>query len=51
MVHNIIFVVDVVTRLYVIIDHGISAPGHGIEVVDCLNATEKRFLFQLMCTE
>ena len=34
----------------VIIDHGISAPGHGREVVDSLNAIEKVFLFQLIST-
>ena len=33
---------------YVIIQRGISAPGHGIEVVDGLDATEKRFFLQLM---
>ena len=32
----------------VIIDHSISAPEHGRKVVDGLNATEKRFLFQLI---
>ena len=35
---------------YVIIDHGISEPGHGIEVVDGLNATATSFLFQLITT-
>ena len=35
---------------YVIIDRGISSPGHGREVVDGLNTIEKRFLFQLMPT-
>ena len=34
----------------VIIDRGISEPVHGIEVVDGLNAIEKRFLLQLMST-
>ena len=28
----------------------ISAPGHGREVADVLNATEKRFIFHLMAT-
>ena len=32
----------------IIIDRGISAPRHGKEVVDDLNATEKRFMYQLM---
>ena len=31
-----------------IIDRGISVPGHLIEVVDGLNATEKGFIFHLM---
>ena len=30
------------------IDQGISAPGHGKEVVDGLNAVEKRYIYQLM---
>ena len=32
----------------VIIDRGISAPGHGKEVVDGLNAIGKRYTYQLM---
>ena len=35
---------------YVIIDHGISVPGHRREVVYGLNATDKSFLFQLIST-
>ena len=31
-----------------IIDWGISAPGHGKEVFDGLNAVDKRFIYQLM---
>ena len=31
-----------------IIDRGISAPGHGKEVVDGLNAVDKRYIYQLM---
>ena len=34
----------------VIIDPSVSAPGHGREVVDGLNITYIRFLFQLMST-
>ena len=30
------------------IDRGISAPGHGKEVVDGLNAVDKLFIYQLM---
>ena len=35
---------------YIIIDHGISAPGHGREVVYGLNITKKRFLFPFIPT-
>ena len=31
-----------------IIDRGISAPGHGKEVIDGLNAVDKRYIYQLM---
>ena len=32
----------------VIIDQGISAPVHGKEVVDGINAIDKRYIYQLM---
>ena len=32
----------------IIIDRGISAPGNGKEVVDVLNAVDKRYIYQLM---
>ena len=32
----------------VIIDLGISAPGHGKQVVDGLNAVDKHYIYQLM---
>ena len=32
----------------IIIDRGISAPGHGKEVVDGINAVDKRYIYQLM---
>ena len=32
----------------VIIDQGISAPGHGKEVVDGLNTVDKRYIYQLI---
>ena len=32
----------------IIIDWGISAPGHGKEVVDGLNAVDKLYIYQLM---
>ena len=31
-------------------DRGISAPGHGREILDGLNTTDKSFLFQLIST-
>ena len=34
----------------IIIDRGFSAPGHGRDVVDVLNATYKRFIFHLTAT-
>ena len=34
----------------IIIDNGISAPGNGIDFVDGLNDTYKRFIFQLEAT-
>ena len=32
----------------IIIDRGISVPGHGKEVVDGLNDVDKRYIYQLM---
>ena len=32
----------------IIIDRGMSATGHGKEVVDGLNAVDKRYIYQLM---
>ena len=34
----------------IIIDQGISAPGHGKEVVVGLNAIDKRYIYKLMST-
>ena len=40
---------SVISQCYsIIIDCGISAPGHGNEVVDGLNAVDKRYIYQLM---
>ena len=33
---------------YIIIDRGISAPGHVKEVVDGRNTVDKRYIYQLM---
>ena len=32
----------------IVIDRGISAPGHGKEVVDGINSVDKRYIYQLM---
>ena len=40
---------SVMSQTYpIIIDRGISAPRHGKEVVDGLNAVDKRYIYQLM---
>ena len=40
---------SVMSQTYcIIIDRGISAPGHGKELVDGLNAVDKRYIYQLM---
>ena len=40
---------SVMSQCYsVTIDRGISAPGHGKEVVDGINAVDKRYIYQLM---
>ena len=40
---------SVMSQCYsIIIDRGISAPGHGKEVVDGLNYVDKRYIYQLM---
>ena len=40
---------SVMSQTYsIIIDRGISAPGHGKEVVYGLNAVDKRYIYQLM---
>ena len=42
---------SVMSQCYsIIIDRGISAPVHGKEVVDGLNAVDKRQMYQLMST-
>ena len=42
---------SVMSQCYsIIIDQGISAPGHGKEVVNRLNAVDKRYIYQLMST-
>ena len=44
-----IYPMSVMSQTYsIIIDRGISAPGHGKEVVDGLNAVDKRYIYQLM---
>ena len=42
---------SVMSQCYsIIIDRGISEPGHGKEVVDGLNDVDKRYISQLMST-
>ena len=44
-----IYLMSVMLQCYsVIIDWGISAPGHGKEVVDGINAVDKRYIYQWM---
>ena len=43
------YLMSVMSQCYsVIIDRGISAPGYGKQVVDGLNAVDKRYIYQLM---
>ena len=42
---------SVMSQCYsIIIDLGISAPGHDKEVVDGINTVDKRYIYQLMST-
>ena len=44
-----LYLMSVIPQCYsIIIDWGISAPGNGKEVVDGLNAVDKRYIYQLM---
>ena len=44
-----LYLMSVMSQTYsIIIDSGISAPGHGKEVVDGLNSVDKRYIYQLM---
>ena len=46
-----LYLMSVLSQAFsVVIDRGISAPGHNRYVVYGLNTIEKRFLFQLMST-
>ena len=46
-----IYLLSVMSQCYsIIIDRGISAPGHVKEVVDGINAVDKRYIYQLMST-
>ena len=50
-VHLHCTVLSVMFQCYsVIIDQGISSPGHGKEVLDGLNAVDKNYIYQLMST-
>ena len=44
-----LYLMSVISQtFYLIIDRGISAPGNGKEVVNVLNAVDKRYIYQLM---
>ena len=44
-----LYLMSVMSQTYsIIIDRGISAPGNGKEVVDGLNAVDKRYKYKLM---
>ena len=44
-----LYLMSVMSQTYsIIIDRGISEPGHGKEVVDGLNDVDKRYIYQLM---
>ena len=44
-----LYLMSVMLQCYsVIIDYGISAPGHGREVIYGLNDIDKRYIYQLM---
>ena len=46
-----LYCMSVMSQCYsIIIDLGISAPGHGKEVVDGLNYIDKRYIYQCMPT-
>ena len=46
-----LYLMSVISQCYsIIIDRGISAPGHGKYVVDWLNSVDKRYVYQLMST-
>ena len=44
-----LYLMSVLSRCHsIIFDHGISAPGHGKELVDGINSIYKRYMYQLM---
>ena len=44
-----LYLLSVMLQFYsIIVDHGISAPGHGKEAVDGMNAIYKSYIYQLM---
>ena len=48
---SLLYLISVMSQCYsVITDRGISAPGHGKEVVDGLNAVDKRYIYQFVYT-
>ena len=48
---SVLYLMSVMSQYYsIIIDWGISAPGHGKEVVDLLNDVDKSYIYQSMST-
>ena len=48
---SVLYLMSVMSQCYsIIIDRGISAPGHGKEVVYGINAVDKRYIYQLVST-
>ena len=46
-----LYLLSVLSQCFsIIFDQDISAPGHGKEVVDSINAIKKRCIYQLMST-
>ena len=49
MCASTLYLMSVFSQCYsIIIDRGISAPGHGKEVVDGINYIDKLYIYQLM---
>ena len=48
---SVLYPIPFMSQCYsIIIDWGISSPGHGKEVVDWINCVDKHYIYQLMST-